>query len=278
MLTKILKNFLSGFIISFLFFTQSNCCNLNISKNKNDLNAYYLDNKFNEYKSTLINQNFIFLTKYIMSEDHNDFTKICYYQKDDNLPCDKAFIPLSSASGYIIDVNKKENKLYAITAGHWCQEATYSELYESTQLLFEGMPVIDYFVSYMGLDYKINRYVINFKNDLCLIEFESKYAKYAKKIKISKSDPSIGENVSTISAPMWSYQKEIRQHYTGKSSGCDDYECFFTLPATYGSSGSAVINERGEIVSIISRAAVEFNNYVIGAKPEQIKKFIEENL
>jgi glutathionyl-hydroquinone reductase len=76
---------------------------------------------------------------------------------------------------------------------------------------------------------------------------------------------------------MWSYDDELRQHYTGTSSGCDDFECAFTIPATYGSSGSAVINERGEIISIISRASIEFNNYAIGAKPEHIKEFLERS-
>jgi glutathionyl-hydroquinone reductase len=78
-----------------------------------------------------------------------------------------------------------------------------------------------------------------------------------------------------ISAPMWSHEDEFRQHYYGYSSGCDDYECAFTIPATYGSSGSAVINEKGEIVSIISRAAISFSNYAIGAKPKDIDEFLE---
>ena len=50
----------------------------------------------------------------------------------------------------------------------------------------------------------------------------------------------------------------------------------YTIPATYGSSGSAVINEKGEIISVISRAAVGFNNYAIGAKPQQIEEFLEK--
>ena len=99
-----------------------------------------------------------------------------------------------------------------------------------------------------------------------------------KKLFKSYKDPKIGEDVHMISAPMWSYQKEFRQHYTGKASGCDDYECAFSIPATYGSSGSAVINEKGEIISIISRAAVDFNNYALGAKPASIRIITELGL
>ena len=52
----------------------------------------------------------------------------------------------------------------------------------------------------------------------------------------------------------------------------------FTLPATYGSSGSAVINEKGEIVSIISKSSIEFNNYIVGPTPRSIRKFLEKSL
>jgi len=127
----------------------------------------------------------------------------------------------------------------------------------------------------MGDNYKIRKYIMDPVSDLCLIKFKSRYSKYAEDMDIVNEDPVIGEAVSMISAPMWSYEIELRQYYSGFSSGCDEYECAFTIPATYGSSGSAVINENGEIVSVISRAAIAFNNYAIGPKPKDIEEFLE---
>jgi len=270
------KKIASGFMLSFLCFVQISCCSINRYKSSQDLHVSYLNQKFNKTKSAARNQNFVFLSQYIMSKDNNDFTKICYAKEDNYADCNDPLTPITSASGYIVDVDKRSGRVYALTAAHWCEETTTDDLYDSTELLFEKMPMIGYYASFMGTQYKIQRYIMDYTSDLCLVVFRSKYANYAKKAKIASKDPEIGEKVISISAPMWSYEEEFRQHYVGLASGCDDFECAFTLPATYGSSGSAVINEKGEIISIISRAAVSFNNYTLGTKPENIKEFLEK--
>ena len=269
------KKIIIGFMISFLCFVQLGCCNIQQYKTSNDIQVAYLNKKFNKSKGKLINQNFIFLQKYVMTKNQNDFTQICYENQQKYAECNDPLIPINSASGYVVKVDKKNNYLYALTAAHWCEKVTKDELYDSTELIFEGMPIVGYFANFMGDNYKIRRYIMDPVHDICLVQFHSKYSKYAKNVDIASSDSIIGESVSMISAPMWSYENEFRQHYLGFASGCDEYECAFTIPATYGSSGSAVINEKGEIVSVISRAAVSFNNYAIGPKPEHVKEFLE---
>jgi hypothetical protein len=270
------KKISSGFMLSFLCFVQLSCCAIGNYKSSNDVFVGYLNHKFKKSKSLAINQNFIFLQKYVMSKDNNDFTQVCYENKHTSGECIDPMIPINSASGYVIDVDRKNNKIYALTAAHWCEKVTKDELYDSTELIFDDMPLINLYAAFMGTNYRISRYIMDSNTDICLVVFSTIYAKHAKKVNIAKADPVIGEKVLTISAPMWSYESEIRQHYEGKSSGCDDYECGFTIPTTYGSSGSAVINEKGEIVSIISRATIGFNNYAIGPKPEHIRKFLED--
>ena len=271
-----LKKIAVGFMLSFICFAQISCCSVNKYKSSNDLYVSYLNQKFNKSKSVPINQNFIFLSKYVMAKDGNDFTKICYEKEDSYSDCNDPITPINSASGYIINIDRKQEKLYALTAAHWCESVNKDELFDSTELIFDKMPIIGYYASFMGINYKIDSYIMDYTSDLCLVVFNSRYSNYAKKVKIAHEDPPIGEKVYSISAPMWSYDEELRQHYIGMSSGCDDHECAFTLPATYGSSGSAVINKKGEIVSIISRAAVSFNNYTIGTRPEKINAFLEK--
>jgi len=270
------KKIASGFMLSFVCFVQISCCAINNYKSSEELYVSYLDKKFNKTKTIANNQNFIFLTKYVMSKDNNDFTKICYENEDKFVNCNDPLTPVNSASGYVVSTDKSKNDIYALTAAHWCEEISKEELYDTTELIFDKMPLIGYYASFMGSNYKVKRYVMDYTSDLCLVVFTSKYASYAKKTKIANHDPSIGDKVYSISAPMWSYDEEYRQHYTGLASGCDEFECAFTLPATYGSSGSAVINENGEIVSIISRAAVSFNYYTLGTKPVKINEFLEK--
>jgi len=208
------------------------------------------------------------------SADRSATDRRRHKEKNNYKECNDPLVPVNAASGYIVKVDKDDH-LYAITAAHWCEEVTKDELFDSTDLIFDEMPIVGYFANFMGNNYKIKRYIMDPVTDLCLIKFESKYSKYAKDIEVASTEPAIGDEVSMISAPMWSYENDLRQHYKGYFSGCDENECAFTIPATYGSSGSAVINEKGEIVSVISKAAIAFNNYAMGAKPKDIEIFLE---
>ena len=268
------------FMLCFICLVQFGCCLKTDFSNRSDVTTAYLNHKLKNNKSSpLHNQNFVFLTKFIMTKDHNDYNEICYHDTEKKYECYDPLIPINSASGYIVKVDKRNNTLYALTAAHWCENVKQSELYDITELLFEKPPIIGSFATYLGTMYRISKVKkIDSINDICLIEFKSKYTKYAKDIKIAKDTPIIGDKVHAISAPEWSHEDEIRQHYMGKFSGCNKYECMFTLPATYGSSGSAVINEKGEIVSIISKSSIEFNNYIVGPTPRSIRKFLEKSL
>lgn len=274
------KKIIAIFMVILICFIQIGCCYTGKIYNKKDINTAYLNHKLkNIKKSPLHNQNFIFLKKFIMTKNHKDFNELCYEDTIDKHKCVDPLVPLNSASGYIIKVDKKNNKLYALTAAHWCEDITKKELYEITNLLLDKKPVIGSFANFMGNEYRIsNTRKFDDISDICLIEFTSKYSKYARNIKIANDIPVIGSNVYSISAPQWSHENEIRQHYTGKFSGCNSHSCMFTLPATYGSSGSAVINEDGEIISIISMASIDFNNFTIGPSLSSLKIFLEYNL
>jgi S1-C subfamily serine protease len=274
------KKVVVGFMITFICSIQIGCCySINTKNKKRDYQTRYLDHQLKNIKnSPLHNQNFVFLTKHVMTKYHKDNNEICYKDtknKHDCLP----HTPISSASGYIVKVDVKINSLYAITAAHWCEPIEKEELNDIADLILDKKPVIGSFINFMGHEYRINKIKkVDYRNDLCLIEFKSNYARFAKTIEIAKKDPIIGESVYTIAAPLWSHENEIRQHYTGKFSGCNESSCSFTIPSTYGSSGSAIINEKGEIVSIVTRAAIDFNHYTIGPKKESLKIFLEKNL
>jgi len=265
-------------MISFLFVVQVGCCvNNKYSKPKDVLNAEYLNFKFKNKNKILHNQNFVFLTSFVMTRDSNNFNSICYVDEDKSDLCYDPLVPLTSASGYVVNVNKE--KINVLTAAHWCKTLNTEDIMDATGLIFEKDPLVGMYATFMGNDYLIEKKpIMNEKDDLCLIEFESKFYKYAKNMKVANKAPDIGEEIYAISAPQWSHEDEIRQHYQGKFAGCNSHECSFTIPATFGSSGSSVINGKGEIVSIIAKAAVDFNNLAVGPKPEAIKQFLKENL
>ena len=89
------KKIASGFMLSFICFVQISCCSINKYKSSNDLHVSYLNKKFNQTKSVAHNQNFIFLSKYIMTKNSNDFTKICYEEEDKYSECNDPLAPIN---------------------------------------------------------------------------------------------------------------------------------------------------------------------------------------
>ena len=118
---------------------------------------------------------------------------------------------------------------------------------------------------------------VDVDQDLCMIvglkqEHESfKSAKFAKKM------PRIGEKIYNTGAPDGISGPSIRILLDGYFSGCNfspaNY-CLYTIPATFGSSGSAVYNKKGEIISIIVAANPGFENISI----LDIAKYVKEVL
>ena len=104
--------------------------------------------------------------------------------------------------------------------------------------------------------------------------FKSEYSKRVKKIKIAKSYPRIGEKVYTASSPLGMFQHELRLIFEGYFAGCDmdDVYCFYTIPGINGSSGSGVLNSKGQLVSILDVSIIDFNHITGGAKIENIRE------
>ena len=218
-------------------------------------NALYENAKNSVYP----NENFIFLQRLISV-------------KDDTGAQD--FLPLTSASG--IAVKNKKDTVYAFSAGHWCQS---SEDEDSTvELLRELNPEFELEivnnVSFFGKSYPVEIVYIDNFHDICVLTFKSDYAKRLKKIKPAKKYPKIGEKVYTASAPAGMYDHNMRLHFEGYFAGCDYSEeyCFYSVPGTLGSSGSGILDENGNLISILDVSIVDFNHITGGTRLEIVQE------
>jgi len=110
------------------------------------------------------------------------------------------------------------------------------------------------------------------ENDLCLIISDYKIT---KKINIAKKMPRIGDTVSTISSPLGFYENGMSLHFIGVFSGCNIANCFFTVPAISGSSGSLIVNRKNRVVGMTQMATLDFKEITIGAGVYKIRKFLE---
>lgn len=203
-------------------------------------------------------QNFLYVDKVLMATDKKG---------------EQSGQPISSASA--IAVHNYGEKVYAFTAGHWCEEDVeeYSSMLTMAKIVNPEVNFsIENRVAFYGEFYPIQDVFIDSAADLCVVTFDSPFAHRIKKIKPAKKYPKIGEKVYTSSAPLGMFSHQMRFLFDGYFSGCSNGEiyCFYTVPGVQGSSGSGVLNKKGQLISILDVSVVNFHNITGGARLENI--------
>jgi len=172
------------------------------------------------------------------------------------------------ASGLVFDHDDEFS--YILTANHFCNQSDFPDsIFESQKL------ITDFWVTdEQGVTRMAEVVYSTHDGDLCLMRAKMNIT---KKIEIAKIMPEIGERVYAVAAPHAIRPKGITLHFDGIFSGCDTKgTCYYTVPATSGSSGSLVFNHRGRIIGMIQMTAVGFNAISIGASADRIRTFVEE--
>ena len=273
MLKRVLKLLLGGVMYSlFIIFMSMSCAHI-ITEGVNNT-AYLKPNKTENSSSTpSINNNFVGLQKFFLLDENGDYClpeeecKI-YGGEDSNI---------ASASGAVI--KKVDNKIYALTAAHFCvddfePDLGFPEIFEDP----DAIPAKTFRARFMGINIPVYVEKIDTYIDLCLMSFSLDYKHVkVKKLKLAKHMPNAGDEVYTISAPLAIMSPDIRLHFSGYFGGCDHlFGCMFTIPAAPGSSGSLVYNSKGEIVSMIQLSLLAFQNVSVGPSSAAIKMFLKE--
>ena len=187
---------------------------------------------------------------------------------------------MSSASG--IAVYNDKDKISAFTAGHWCDsDGSAEQNLALVRMLNPGTEFrIENRVAFYGNFYPIEEMFIDIESDLCVITFKSPYAHKIKKIKPAKKYPEIGEKLYTASSPLGLYQHEMRLLFEGFFAGCYAGQpyCFYTIPGIQGSSGSGVLNSKGQLVSILDVSVIDFYQVTGGARLENIIEMYRKHI
>jgi hypothetical protein len=186
--------------------------------------------------------------------------------EEDDLMClimsESGSVYRSSASGMAF---KSINGLtYVLTAGHFC-DAGYSTENEW------DLKVVDIQGNYW------NGEIVSLDSlrDLCLISSDMPPV---KEVKFTSELPSMGERVFTVSAPLGVSDRDVVLHFEGIFSGCSDsLTCYFTIPTTFGSSGSSIFDSKRRVVGITLRSLVGFESVAMGTNGYEIIDFINSS-
>jgi len=174
------------------------------------------------------------------------------------------------ASGMIM--RTENGKSYILTADHFCEAFSSEEMYfNPLSIRFESILNV-YEVSGQKRPGRIVHRDRRF--DICMIETD---AYNVKDIKLAKKMPKHGESIYTISAPLGWSGPGYAIHLNGMFSGCSNMiDCFYSIPARPGSSGSVIVNKKGEAIGMIQRASPGVQFISMGSNHESLFIFMYE--
>ena len=174
----------------------------------------------------------------------------------------------SMASGFVIKTTNEGS--YGVTAGHVCTvdvpstspPIQYKERYLATTL--------------QGDKYKMTVLATDMKNDICLF-FVQELAEIPV-IRLSRAAPKPGDKAYTIGAPRGIFSPPMVPMFDGIYNGDLGASAFYSLPAQPGSSGSMILNEKGELIGILHSVYIKFPHIVLAVKHESLTNFIKQNI
>jgi S1-C subfamily serine protease len=182
--------------------------------------------------------------------------------------CDEISISQTQASG--IAFKTINDKTYILTAEHFCNPYEVNHYTESYLERVYKLHV----ENYEGYAWDAKVISSNHLTDLCLVEVVDMPP--VKTLKFATKMPKMGQDIFTVSEPLGIGPNGTALHFSGKFSGCDvDNMCYYSIPATFGSSGSVILNEDGKIIGMIQRAIMTLNVMSIGVGIDDIRNFLE---
>jgi len=183
--------------------------------------------------------------------------------------CTKEKIGGAWGSGSIV---KYKGKKHILTVAHICESAQLNAITEVTQqkiiYKFEVTVEANDWNSYSAVPVKINHH-----NDICLMSASNISAPF---LKMSNKRPSYGEKVYTVASPGGLAKNGMVPTFEGRFLGTNDGRAFYSVPAMGGSSGSPLINQKGELVGVTHSVYAYFHHVTVSTTFEELWKFFSK--
>ena len=206
---------------------------------------------------TIPRSSFLKIDVIMAKRNCNPETKICEIERAD-------FI---SGSGFVID-RAPQGGTYVMTAAHVCEPKHILDLF------FRNQKYILEFVGVTKEKDKFSMHVLELdhKNDLCLL-----YAKTLERTPIPVAEKRLlpGDKIYNIAAPRGVLYRGAPIIVDGIFNGNnqDSGHDMYTMLVAGGSSGSAIMNEKGEIVGMVSMMDLRFPFIVYSPSHANLREF-----
>ena len=163
-------------------------------------------------------------------------------------------------------------KKHVLTAAHVCD---YSDI--TTGAIAEGYePEITITaIDIAGQSYKLKVVKTNPLEDLCLLSGAEGVDLNIPTIRLSNFPPVVGAKYYNYAAPAGIFSPHtvpiLEGYFTGNFMGL---YALYTIPVAGGSSGSPIVNEKGNLVGVVHSVHRHFHHLSFAARYGELKKFL----
>lgn len=177
----------------------------------------------------------------------------------------------STASAFI--VRNTPHGAYVITAQHVCDISYIKSFVKNIE---NGTFHMDFkVIDIDGKKYDVDIVTGNERDDVCLLWVEDLYK---QSLSVSPKPPEPGDRVFNVGAPLGIFQVNMIPIQEGIYNGEYQYAAYYSLPAAGGSSGSPIVNYKGELVGMVHSVYREFNAVSVSPTYSNLVDFINSKI
>ena len=208
--------------------------------------------------------------------DYFPYESFAYISIDLSIPSDTGIEPIemsSKGSGIVVGTTQSGNSA-VLTANHVCNPAPFLVALWAAGAEKE-ISITDFYGNVYEARVILSNIIANIKDDLCLLEVEG-----FKDLGVPLADGEViyGEKVYSVAAPMAFFSPGmvpmLDGYYSGDVFSSNGIDSVYTVPAREGSSGSAILNENGEIVGVVHSSLTGFQHVAICSTQYQVRAFL----
>ena len=179
----------------------------------------------------------------------------------------------SSGSGAVVKTTF--SGAYVLTAAHVCDDSDVIEQIKKDTPAAQISTTFDV-VTIDGDKHPVDILDMDMKNDICMVWVQNLYE---PPILIATKAPSPGEKVYNLAAPLGVHDTDMVPIFDGYYNGIDRRGiAIYSIPAFGGSSGSPIVNTRGELVGMIHSTLRFFPQITLSPNYKAMRAFINNSI
>ena len=156
-----------------------------------------------------------------------------------------------------------------LTAAHVCEKKYINDKFgDQYSLVFNVIDINEQ-------EYPIDIVDFNSDHDVCILWAPELYQ---RSLSISPVGPTPGDRVYNLAAPLGIFSRDNIIIQEGFYNGSRALVSLYSLPAAGGSSGSPILNHKGELVGMIHSVFREFSHVSVSPRYDNLMNFMYKTI